>query len=243
MVTKALFVADLQRTVSTPRLDAYRLPNGTDWDMALNYFWNVALSEALYPGLCMLEVTLRNAIHRDLSRREGTELWFRGLLEPRQLRDFAGTSVSLHDKLKRQPTPGQIVAELNFGFWTTLLSQPYNQSLWTPNKSALLRAVFSRPPRVPNNRHYIHGRYNDLRLLRNRVMHHEPIWNGLTYKQTGQSDRHVDIYDLHNQILEAIGWVSDTARRSVQQIDTFDTVYQQGRAQIEADLKAEFNIP
>lgn len=170
------YIADLERGISPPRLSKYRPQNGSDLEMAVNYFWNIELSEALYPGLAALEVTFRSSVREALTRREGTDMWFRSLLEPGQLREYANAYLRLLKGLKgKHPTSGQIVAQLTFGFWTTLLSQPYNQSLWAPQRSALFRAVFPHFPPVPNNRHFGHQRYNDLRLLRNRVMHHEPI--------------------------------------------------------------------
>ncbi len=170
--------ADLARGVSKPRLAKYRPQNGSDFDTIANYFWNIQLSEALYPGLAVLEVTLRSSIHDALTAREGTDMWFRMLLEPGQLRGYAETHYMLYNRLRRKhPTSGQIVAELTFGFWTTLLSQPYHQTLWAPGKSALIKNVFPHLPKTPSNRHFFHQRYNDLRMLRNRVMHHEPIWH------------------------------------------------------------------
>ncbi len=93
-----------------------------------------------------------------------------------QLREYANAHLTV---IKRpgvtQATSGQIVAELTFGFWTTLLSQPYHQRVWAPDRTALIRAVFPHLPPVPNNRQAVHQRYNDLRFMRNRIMHHEPI--------------------------------------------------------------------
>lgn len=233
----ARVVADLQAAVSRPRLDRYRPAGGSDRDMVVAYFWNVVLSEALYPGLAALEVTLRSRIHAELTAREGTEWWFRQLLEPSQLRDYAGAHARLYDKHKAALTAGHVVAELNFGFWTTLLSQPYNQALWAPNHAALLRAVFPHLPPTPNARHFVHGRYNGLRLLRNRAMHYEPIWLGVRLQQRGL----VPLPTLHAEIVEAIGWVSPTVQAGVAATDRFPTVWS-GRAAFEANLRAQLGI-
>lgn len=226
------YVVDLERAVSRARLSKYRPRNGTDFDMAVNYFWNIELSEALYPGLAALEVTLRSSVHEALTTREGTDMWFRTQLEPGQLRTYADAYLKLLKDLKGQhPTSGQVVAQLTFGFWTTLLSQPYNQSLWAPHKIALLKAVFPNLPPVPNNRHFIHQRYNNLRLLRNRVMHHEPI----LFRP--------DLYQEWEGMIDAIGWISPTTRDSVLAIDHFDDTFHSGKARIEAALRQRFNLP
>lgn len=158
-------------------------------------------------------------------------MWFRMLLEPGQLRGYAETHYLLYNRLKRQhPTSGQIVAELTFGFWTTILSQPYHQTLWAPRKSALVKAVFPHFPKTPNNRHFIHQRYNDLRMIRNRVMHHEPIWY-----------RH-DLYQEWEGMIEAIGWISPTTRDSMLLIDHFDDTFRNGKARVEASLRERFSV-
>lgn len=225
------FFDDLERGVSRPRLAKYRPQNGTDLDTAVNYFWNIELSEALYPGFAALEITLRSAIHEALTARERTDMWFRSLLEPRQLKTFADAYVVLYERHGRTaPAASQIVAELTFGFWTTLLSQPYHQSLWAPGGTQLVKTVFPHLPPTPSNRHFVHQRYNDLRLLRNRVMHHEPIW----YRP--------NLLQEHADIIEVIGWISPITRDSVLLIDHFDDTYSNGKARIDADLRQRFTI-
>jgi len=61
------FISDLRAAISLPRLDKYRPVGGTDLDMAVNHFWNIAHFEALYPDLAVLEVTLRSSIHQALT--------------------------------------------------------------------------------------------------------------------------------------------------------------------------------
>jgi len=223
--------AEIERGVSAPRLARYRPHDGSHFDAVTNYFWNIELSESLYPGLAALEVTLRNSIHNALTAREGTDMWFRMLLEPGQLKGYAETHYTLFNRLRQKhPTSGQIVAELTFGFWTTIMSQPYHQTLWAPRKSALIKTVFPHLPKIPNNRHFIHQRYNDLRMLRNRVMHHEPIW----YRQ--------NLYQEWEGIIEAIGWISPVTRDGTLLIDHFDDTFRNGKARIEADLRQRFDL-
>lgn len=225
------YIAELERGVSHSRLAKYRPHGGSDLDMAVNYLWNIALSEALYPGLFALEVTLGSSIHHALTDREGSDMWFRMLLEPGQLGLYADTHMKLFNRLKRKdPTAGQIVAELPFGFWTTLLSQPYHQVLWAPEKTALVKTVFPNLPPTPSNRHYGHQRYNELRLLRNRVMHHEPVW----YR--------TNLYQQWEEMIDAIGWIRLGVRESALVLDHFDDTYRNGKARIEGELRLRFNL-
>lgn len=85
----------------------------------------------------------------------------------------------------------RIVAELNFGFWSNLLNRPYEQQqvLWP----TLLRAVFPYAPARFRNRPALSRRFNEIRQLRNRIFHHEPIWDTPNLLQS------------HANIIEAIG--------------------------------------
>lgn len=231
-------VAAFQDGVSPARIERYRPSSGSDLDGAVNYQWNVALSESLYPSLAAVEVTLRSAIHRELTVQQGTEWWFNMLLQPGQLRDFGIAYTHAQPRKKAMLTAGHIVAELKFSFWVTMLSQPYNQTLWAPDKARLIHAVFPGLPPTPSARDVLEKRYNGIRLLRNRVMHYEPIWLGMRLPNRPT----VSIATFHDEIIEAIGWVSPVVRSSVTAIDRFGQVLV-GRSEIESGFKAAHNIP
>ena len=62
-------VSDLELPLARVRLSTYRPAGGTDEEMLVNYLWNMALCEALYPCLNTLEVSLRNGLHHAASIR------------------------------------------------------------------------------------------------------------------------------------------------------------------------------
>lgn len=126
----AQLVADLQFPIARARLESYRPPNGTDEQMLSNYFWNIALCEALYPGLNMLEISLRNAIHSSLTTEFGTDLWFDipNLLKRWQPGEIAEARNTIANR-GNQVTADRIVAELKCGFWTTILSRDYHADI------------------------------------------------------------------------------------------------------------------
>ena len=71
---------------------------------------------------------------------------------------------------RRPLTPGRVISELSFGFWTALCSRPYSQSLWIP----YLHRAF---PTRDWDTGLLFARLEAIRKLRNRVAHHEPILN------------------------------------------------------------------
>lgn len=194
--------------------------------MVVNYLWNITLCEALYPALNALEIALRNSLCDALARRYGTECWFDrpGILIRLQPSEIDRAREKIKSKGKPE-TPGRIIAELGFGFWTTLLSGPYDRHLWKPSNYALLREVFPHIPYKVRTRTFIYKRYNHIRFLRNRAFHFEPIWTRSS------------LPDDHKQIIEAIGWISPTLRDTVAFCDRFPYVYERGRRDLEDKIR------
>jgi hypothetical protein len=84
-------------------------------------------------------------------------------------------------------TSGKLTAELTFGFWTRLFNAKYEESLWKP-----LRLAFPNIPKPQRKRSNVSKPMNNIRILRNRVYHYEPIvWN-----PNGISERIEDCYNL-----------------------------------------------
>lgn len=216
---------ELEQPFSRERLGSYFQASGSERAALINYFWNIQLCEALYPTLDALEVALRNAIHAAATVRYGTEYWFD---QPTVLRFRQPDAVqAARDELQRNNAPqnaGRIVAELSFGFWTTILSGPYEQHFWRPNNYRPLRQVVPRMPYRERTRVKVHDRVNDLRGLRNRVFHYEPVWNRPTLAQD------------HANLLETIGWISPELRKTIKQFDRFPRVLQQDRRDVERKL-------
>jgi hypothetical protein len=229
----APFVADLQLPISNPRIESYRPPNGSDLDMVTRYYWDIELSRALMPSIHAVELSLRNSIHTAITAlHNGNDMWFYepGLLEPGQLSQLA-TALSEIARRKAQATSGRIVAEVMFGFWIAMLTNPYEQKIWQPNGFAMLRTVF--PYAKGKSIKDINMRYNNIRKLRNRVSHHEAVW-----------DR-PNLFQEHADIQEAIGWISPTLQKVNTHFDRFPRVYNQGSGYqtIEAELKKHLGIP
>ncbi|MDQ3692056.1 MAG: hypothetical protein M3464_00295 [Chloroflexota bacterium] len=191
------------------------------------YVWNIALCEALYPALNMLEKSLRNTIHHAVSAQFKSDTWFDtpGLLRWQQQRDIAIARKKIADRRKPESVD-RIVAELGFGFWTTILSRDYHNGIWNRNNATPLALAFPHLTGRLFQRNLIHARFNDLRGLRNRVFHFEPIWN------------HPALLVRHGQIVETIGWISPTSAGLLNAITRFSVVYNHGLASSEEQVLA-----
>lgn len=70
----------------------------------------------------------------------------------------------------REPTPGRIVAAVTFSFWTSMFGREY-ETLW----QTTLHRIGSRPDGKGLRRKDFSGPLAQIRILRNRIAHHEPI--------------------------------------------------------------------
>ena len=158
------------------------------------YTLNTQLSESLYTPLQMLEVALRNRIHAVMTEvlHEG---WFHdagvllGKWQPGQL------AKAIEDVREdgREPTAGRIVAAVTFSFWTSMFGREY-ETLW----QTTLHRIGSRPDGRGLRRKDFSGPLAQIRILRNRIAHHEPIISW-------------DLPTHYNKIIELTGWLSPSA--------------------------------
>ncbi len=142
------------------------------------------------------------------------------ILKPSEQENVSGAKA----KLAREGKPlevGRIMAELSFGFWTSLLDARYEQGLWPK----LLKPTFPHMPRQIRTRKNLSRRLNRIRHLRNRVFHHEPVWHWQ------------DLARQHSETIETIGWISSELRDTMRIVDRFPVVYDAGSTVYQRSLE------
>lgn len=228
MVTTDKFVAELKAGISDPRLERYRRPaEASDFDMLVNYYWNMALADALHCSLATDEILLRNTIHTTLSKYVGRGDWYDrdDLLEDgqREDRDTAKNHIATRGKAA---SPERVVAQLTFGFWVTLMSNRYNERFWRPDLATPpnLKVAFPYAP-AKSRRNDIQSKYYAANNLRNLAFHHEPIFDLRS------------LADDYRRTYEGIGWIDPSMAAKIQLFDRFPEVHANGRAVIEARLR------
>jgi hypothetical protein len=204
--------------------------------MVVHYFYNLELAEALYPSLQAFEIAFRNSIHLALSQYFQTPFWFDtpGLYPPpkppKRLPWQDEALQAARKKLTEEGKPhdpDRIVAEMHFGYWHSLLNRPFQNKIWSPNSWQNLREVFPLAPRRPFDRQIAWDRIDRIRIIRNRVMHYEPIWH------------RARLTDDHSAILEALRWISPDMHDTIAMCDRFLLVHGGGRSDMEARIRAE----
>ncbi len=214
------FFEEISRGLSTPRLEAYRQDGQNDFEVLCNYVWNQRLCESAYPALETLEVSLRNSIHAAISKRLGTPTWFDdGFLDVSERKSVQAAKDEL-TKSRKLHEPGRIIAELNFGFWTSLFASHYDRPLW----HHLLRDVFPHIPVAMRTRGNVADRLKKIRKFRNRVFHHERILH----------TPHLLV--VHSEIMQTITWMNPHLHHLVSSTDRFPDIFRGGSARVRAEL-------
>ena len=213
---KSAFLEKIETILHTERLDAYRQDRVDGAVTLARYSLNMALCGSLYPTLQFAEIALRNAIHDALTARSSTGRWYD---------TTPGLQNWQHDKIQeakdslmktgKPVTPGRMVAELSFGFWTGFFNRYHAH---TGIGHYLASRVFAHAPKSERNLSRLDTRWKSIRDLRNRVFHHERIihWGDLDAR--------------HAAILEVIGWISPELRALASVLDRFTAIRRDGLA-------------
>lgn len=177
---------------------------GVAWQL---HQWNAAVSAALFRDLGALEVALRNAYDRAVRSQ-----WHRPthwLLDPESpvsvpllrtrgsgaSRTTSDVNARLRADLRAvvsrcggpaHADPGQVIAQLPFGFWRYLTSAAREKVLWVPYLHAAV------PRRV--SRAAVDTVVSRLHAVRNRIAHHEPLLR-------------TDLVQTQGSLLTLAGWL------------------------------------
>lgn len=210
---------DLEQAFSAPRLGRYLRAFSNDKDRAhQGYIYNLRLSECLLISLSVLEIALRNAMSNQMAKLYSRDDWYEAILTDTTLQK-PNTPLQADNALKRlhsniksakrdagAPNPNKVIAEFTFGFWTTLLNARYQNNFWQE-----LRYAFPHCPH--RQRGNVSSALNQIRDLRNRVFHHEPVlW------MTPPVEAH------HQHIYDVLSWLNHDIAPWVQTFDRFPQV-------------------
>lgn len=200
---------DIEEAISLERFSRYLQWAEGNHARALElYALNTQVSEALDTPLQMLEVALRNRIH-GVMRQARHDRWFedaRFLAVPIQRDQLAKAIRDITDD-EKEPVAGRIVAALTFSFWTAMFSPDY-ENRW----QSTLHRIAKREDGKGLRRKDLSTPLNKIRLLRNRIAHHEPIL-------------HWDLPKHHGAILQVTGWLSAPAATWCRTYSRFDIVH------------------
>ena len=180
------------------------------------YNLNMKLSQSFFVPLTVFEVTLRNRINHVIGTYFGDSDWIinqkggfmshpsltqihRRTEQPR-VEDFLKSQVIKAETDLRKKggiiTSGRIVAEQPLAFWVSFFNSDYFRIL-----SAIPMQVFTALP-SGKGRTDVSYALDEIRRLRNRIFHHEPICFSGSHT--------IDVVyasNLNNKIVEVLDWI------------------------------------
>ena len=144
----------------------------------LLYSWNARVSEALLTPLHIFEVVVRNAVADALQAVYGPDWPWSATFE-KSLPDTRGTAYKprgdLSSARSKAASTGAVIADMTFVVWEKMLTRRFDERIWNLHLRRVFPNFSAKLP-VSAVRQEIYEAMNRVRLLRNRIAHHEPIF-------------------------------------------------------------------
>jgi hypothetical protein len=160
------------------------------------YALNLSVSSVLFQWIGVLEVLLRNSLVRTLQPRVENRQFDPILAVWQELTPAARAAHGRAlDRIRAKgmtPSVDAVISELPLSCWRYLLASRHHNTLWIQH----FRHAF--PGLKPQTRQVVYGHLEQVVLLRNRIAHHEPIFDRVLGR------------DLAG-IQQLIGWISPEA--------------------------------
>jgi hypothetical protein len=200
---------DLAAWVARPRFDEYLIAANHDHDSARElYEWNTSVSAAFFELISHVEVVLRNAVDRILHPLEVTSsarinyrqgYWFASatFLDEHDL-DFHRAAIRHLGKEANEVGRDKTLASLTFGMWVAIFGPSYEQLF----RKHLVHAFPHRDAGF--KRKTVHDRVLALRTLRNRIAHHQAIFD-------------LPLEERFEQAMDLLHWIEPQVAHWVQQ--------------------------
>lgn len=169
----------MKDSLSQARFARYLASAGGDEPVALElYEWNTLMAQSLYVYLQCWEITYRNKVDGFLRWKFGPAWPYddkravRALTKEEQRRLTETKQRQSQQRKQAKVSTDAIVADLSAGFWVALLSSAYKVPFsWQYN----LGRVFPNDHKL--DRESAHRTSSTILKLRNRIAHHEPIYD------------------------------------------------------------------
>ncbi|NOL50407.1 Abi family protein [Pelistega europaea] len=170
MTKSSIDIFCIRRVLSAPRLSTYEKKTHQLASAINLYQWNMQIASALFECLGVCEIVVRNAVAQAIQSIHG-EQW---VFSPRFLRSIP--QKRREDLVRaRRSTVDKTIPELPFVFWQSFFTARFEKDIWYKQ----FRYVFpyAEMDDLASLRRDIFCSLGRIRMLRNRIAHHEPIFN------------------------------------------------------------------
>lgn len=166
-----------------------RLQNYNSFD---EYKKNLRMSEKYYSLLSIFEISLRNSIDFYFTQKISSD-WLDSDVLHKDTKQKVQEAKNKILRRKESPTHDKVLAELSFGFWTSLFRKSYSNLFRLKD----IKHIFPNLPAKNEqllNRNIIDKKLNHIRKFRNRVFHYERIINKAEYKNIDKEIQELLVY-------------------------------------------------
>lgn len=173
-------IAAIKAALSAARIGTYETAAGTQGDedpSALDlYLWNAQVSGAFLSPLHICEVVIRNAVADALEPKYGARWPWAPGFEQSLPSPAAGYNPrqDLFNARRNAHTVGKVIPELKFVFWQRMFTSRHDTRLWNTYLLQVMPGLDASKP-IGDLRKAIYDDLEEVRALRNRIAHHEPI--------------------------------------------------------------------
>lgn len=167
----------VRAALSKARMQTYELVSGTDDAALVLYAWNAQVSGAFLSPLHVCEVVVRNAVADAIEGVYGHRWPWSATFEYSLPDPTQGYSPrrDLQSARRNASSTGKVIPELKFVFWQKMFTGRYDSRIWNPHLRRVMPNLDSGLS-VAVLRQGIYRDLEQLRFLRNRIAHHEPIF-------------------------------------------------------------------
>lgn len=180
-IANSLPEAILRRLISTPRFDTYaqaaQRAGQQPAEAVTLYAWNARVAGAMLTPMHLCEIAIRNAVAEALEMVHGPRWpWVRGfeVSLPSPANGYSPRQDLILTR-NRYQTTDRVVVELKFAFWESMFTSRHDNRIWDPHLFTVMPNLNSGVT-VASHRLQLATDLKAIRLLRNRIAHHEPIF-------------------------------------------------------------------
>lgn len=172
------FASNIESSISQVRLNTYKKSNNNLNRAICLYLWNANISSSFLFPIHIYEVTVRNAISNALTIVYGDKWpWNNNFLRslPCNKKGYS-PRCDLIQVTKKMTFTSKVIPELKFIFWQNMFTKKHDTRIWNNNLFQVMPNI-TKKGSISYIRSNIYKNMEIIRNLRNRISHHEPIFN------------------------------------------------------------------
>lgn len=209
---------EIKQGLSTEKLETYRqvLSCKTDYELIAVYMAMQGIMSHFFTVVQLLEVTLRNSIHKVASDHFNDDEWFKSIpISEQSKKQVNFAQQQCINEVGVRYSTDDLISRLPFGFWVHMLSKDYNnprikqKNLW----QFKLHECFPNIQQQKISLNTIFQKLGTLNRFRNRLFHHEPAWKSRKSQDRDSAIKY--LLKMYAEHLELIDFLSSSKRELI----------------------------